>query len=165
MRQLGPLASTRSAARVLATGVIALASPAVVDAAGPPPAIEVRIETGTADGQRRFVPDELHFERGKYYKLLIHNPSPHAHYFTAEELSARVYTVKIEIANPGGEMLAEVHGDVHAIELAPGSTVAWYFYPIMRGKDLRLYSEKDDDLAAGMAGAIEITGPPPFTGN
>jgi hypothetical protein len=76
-----------------------------------------------------------------------------------------VYTVKIEVANPGGEMLAEAHGDAHAIELAPGATVAWYFYPMMRGKDLRLYSEKDEDLEAGMAGTIEISGPPPFTGN
>jgi uncharacterized cupredoxin-like copper-binding protein len=139
--------------------------PAAVDAAGPPPAIEVSIDTGTAGGQRQFVPDELHFERGKYYKLAIHNPSPHAHHFSSEGLGARVYTVKIEVANPGGEMLAEVHGDVHAIELAPGTTVAWYFYPMMRGKDLRLYSEKDEDLEAGMAGTIEISGPPPFTGN
>jgi uncharacterized cupredoxin-like copper-binding protein len=165
MRQFAPLTQTRAVVLVLTGCLIALSLPAAVNAAGPPPAIEVRVETGTAEGQRQFVPDELHFERGKYYKLAIHNPSPHAHYFSSEGLGARVYTVKIEVANPGGEMLAEVHGDVHAIELAPGATVAWYFYPMMRGKDLRLYSEKDEDLEAGMAGTIEISGPPPFTGN
>ena len=165
MRQFGPITHSRAVVLVLTGCLIALSWPAAVDAAGPPPAIEVSIDTGTADGQRRFVPNELHFERGKYYKLAIHNPSPHAHYFSSEALGARVYTVKIEVANPGGEMLAEVHGDVHAIELAPGATVAWYFYPMMRGKDLRLYSEKDEDLKASMAGTIEISGPPPFTGN
>jgi uncharacterized cupredoxin-like copper-binding protein len=163
MRQL---TTTRSRLPLMLAGCsIALLLPTVAHAAGPPEAIEMRVETGTADGQRRFVPDELQFERGKYYKLVIHNPSPHAHYFVSEGLGARVYTVKIELADQGGEMLAEIHGDVHAIELAPGSTVAWYFYPMMRGKELELYSDKEEDMTAGMAGSIQIAGPPPFTGN
>jgi hypothetical protein len=33
-----------------------------------------------------------------------------------------------------------------------------------KGSDLRLYSQKEEDLAAGMTGTIEISGPPPFTG-
>jgi uncharacterized cupredoxin-like copper-binding protein len=165
MRQFAPIRPTRSVVLVLAGSLVALPCPSAVNAAGPPGAIEVRVDSGTADGQRRFVPDELHFERGKYYKLVIHNPSPEAHYFTSEGLSVRVYTVKIELTEQGGAMVAEVHGDVHAIELTPGSTVAWYFYPMMRGKDLRLYSEKHEDLEAGMAGTIQISGPPPFSGN
>jgi uncharacterized cupredoxin-like copper-binding protein len=165
MRQFLPSTPLLLVLLLLAGCLTALSSPSVVEAAGPPEALEVRVQTGTASGKRQFVPDRLHFERGKYYKLVIHNPSPHAHYFTSEGLGARVYTVKVELADQGGEMLAEIHGDVHAIELAPGSTVAWYFYPMMRGKDLEVYSEKEEDVAAGMAGRIEISGPPPFSGN
>jgi hypothetical protein len=76
-----------------------------------------------------------------------------------------VYTVKVEVADQGGEMLAAIHGDVHALEFAPQATVAWYFNPMLRGKDLELYSDKEEDAAAGMAGRIEVSGPPPFTGN
>jgi uncharacterized cupredoxin-like copper-binding protein len=161
MRRFAPIRAVRL---VLAGCLMALWGPPTASAEGPPEAIEVRVETGTADGQRKFIPDELNFERGKYYKLVIHNPSPHAHYFSSEGLGVRVFTGKIELPDRGGEMLAEVHGDVRAIELAPGSTVAWYFYPMSRGKDLRLYSEKEEDLEAGMAGTIQISGPPPFTG-
>jgi uncharacterized cupredoxin-like copper-binding protein len=164
MRRFAPIQETRSVVLVLAGCLMALSCPTAVKAEGPPEAIEVRVATGTADGQRRFIPDELHFERGRYYKLVIHNPSPHAHYFTSEGLGVRVYTGKIELMDQGGEVLAEVHGDVQAIELAPSSTVAWYFYPMSRGQDLRLYSQKEEDLEAGMAGTIQIAGPPPFTG-
>ena len=124
MRRFAPIRPTRAVRLVVAGCLMTLWGPPTASAEGPPEAIEVRVETGTADGQRKFIPDELHFERGKYYKLVIHNPSPHAHYFTSEGLGVRVFTGKIELTDRGGEMLAEVHGDVRAIELAPGSTVA-----------------------------------------
>jgi uncharacterized cupredoxin-like copper-binding protein len=165
MCHFAPIGLPLPGALVLAGCLMAMSFPSAANAAGPPEAIEIRVETGTADGQRKFVPDQLQFERGKYYKLVIHNPSPDAHYFTSEGLAARVYTVKVEVADQGGEMLAEIHGDVHALELAPQATVAWYFYPMLRGKDLELYSDKEEDAAAGMAGRIEVSGPPPFTGN
>ena len=41
-------------------------------------AIEVRAEAGTSDGQLIFTPNEFTFERGKYYKLVISNPSPNS---------------------------------------------------------------------------------------
>jgi hypothetical protein len=102
MRQFAPIRPTRSVVLLLAGCLVALSCASAVKAAGAPEAIEVPVDTGTADGQRRFVPDELHFERGKYYKLMIPNPSPHAHYFTSEGLSVRVYTVKVELTEPGG---------------------------------------------------------------
>ena len=39
-----------------------------------PEAIEVTVELGSGDGDMVFTPDELTFERGKYYKLVITNP-------------------------------------------------------------------------------------------
>ena len=89
-----------------------------------PPATEVRVELGTKDGQLRFVPDTLTFARKSYYKLLISNPSPAAHYFSSGALSTHVFTRKVEILDAKGEPLAEVHGGIHDLEIAPGQSVA-----------------------------------------
>jgi uncharacterized cupredoxin-like copper-binding protein len=134
-------------------------------AAGPPEAIEVRVETGTSDGQLKFIPNEFSFERGKYYKLLIHNPSQKDHYFTAETFASRVFTRKVEVIGADGQHTVEIHGDIHDMELTPGVTVAWYFYPMTNGKDLPLYCHKEGHEEAGMVGKMTISGPPPFSGN
>ena len=130
--------------------------------AQPPTAIEVRVDAGTADGKLVFVPDSFRFQRGKLYKLVIHNPSAERHYFSAEGLSSRVFSRKTETLDANGEVLAEVHGDVRDIELFPGSTVAWYFYPMSKGKDLPIICHKPGHTEAGMTGLVEIYGPPPF---
>lgn len=56
--------------------------------------IEVRVELGTADGAHTFAPNDLSFETGKLYKLVLSNPSKTKHYFTSAGLAARVYTVR-----------------------------------------------------------------------
>jgi uncharacterized cupredoxin-like copper-binding protein len=128
---------------------------------GPTP-VELRIEVGTKDNALRFVPDHLRLERGAYYKLIIHNPSPQAHYFTAEALATRAFTRKVEVVNPSGETLVEVHGAVHDLELQPGATAAWYLYPMTNGEDLPLYCHKEGHREGGMVGAVTIFGGPPF---
>lgn len=138
-----------------------LASPSF---GGPPKAVEVRVETGSKQGQLRFFPNHLKFERGKYYQLLIHNPSPEAHYFTSEGFATRIFTRKVEVIDAGGKTLVEIHGDIQDVELLPGQTAAWYFYPMTNGKNLKLYCHKEGHEEAGMVGQIEIAGPPPFTG-
>ena len=130
--------------------------------AGPPEAITVKVETGTESGELKFIPDKLRFERGKYYKLVIHNPGKLDHYFRSEGMATNVYTRKVEVINNDGETIVEIHGDVYDMELKSGSTVAWYFYPMTNGK-LRLYCHKEDHEQQGMVGEIEIFGPPPFT--
>lgn len=132
--------------------------------AGPPKAMEVRMDTGSKQGQLQFFPNRLKFERGKYYKLLIRNPSPDAHYFTSEGFATRIFTRKVEVIDAGGKTLVEIHGDIRELELLPGQTVAWYFYPMTNGKNLKLYCHKEGHEEAGMIGQIEISGPPPFTG-
>ena len=127
-----------------------------------PSAIEVRIETGTVNGDLVFVPDKLKFERGNYYKLVIHNPSKDEHYFSSDAFATHIFTRKVEVADASGKTIAEIHGDVHDMELKPGATVEWYFYPMTNGKHLRLYCHKDDHEMKGMTGEIEIYGEPPF---
>lgn len=130
--------------------------------AGLPEAITVKVETGTASGELKFVPAKLRFERGKYYRLLIHNPSKMDHYFSSDAMGTHVYTRKVEVLNNAGETLAEIHGDVYDMEIKSGSTVAWYFYPMTKG-NLRLVCHKEDHEQKGMVGEIEIFGPPPFS--
>ena len=132
-------------------------------AAAQPESIEVRVETGSEDGHLRFVPDTFRFQRGKYYKLVIHNPSSMAHYFTSDGLATRVFTRKVEFIDDSGKTVAEVHGDIRDMELLPGATLVWYFYPMTKGKGIRLYCHKEGHTEAGMVGEIEIFGPPPFT--
>ena len=128
-----------------------------------PEAIEVRVETGTADGRQVFVPDSFRFERGKYYKLLIHNPSKDEHYFTSDAFATHVFTRKVEVIAADGRTIAEIHGAVNDLELKPGATVAWYFYPMTKGEGLPLACHKEGHAAAGMTGTIDIVGPPPFS--
>lgn len=128
-----------------------------------PEAIEVSIDTGTKDGALKFVPDRLSFERGKYYKLIIHNPSNDEHYFTSEGLATRVFTRKVEVSGNDHKTIAEIHGAVNDIELKPGATVEWYFYPMTNGNNMKLYCHKEGHEEQGMTGQVEIFGSPPFT--
>ena len=73
--------------------------------------IEVRVELGTADGAHRFVPNELTFETGKLYKLVLTNPSKTKHYFTSLGLASRIYTRKVQVVNENGTV-AEIKGTV-----------------------------------------------------
>jgi len=134
-------------------------SAGAAEPASVPEAIEVRVSVGTADGQYRITPAELSFERGKYYKLLIHNPSKEDHYFTSDAFATHVFTRKVEVLDVSGNTVAEVHGAVNDLELKPGATVAWYFYPMTKGEKLRLYCHKEGHEAGGMTGSISITGP------
>ena len=128
---------------------------------GPTP-VEVKVDVGTKDNALRFVPDHLRFDRGVYYKLTVHNPSAKAHYFTAEALATHAFTRKIEVLDAKGKTLVEIHGAIHDLELQPGTTIAWYFYPMTNGQDLPLYCHKEGHREGGMIGSITIAGPPPF---
>ena len=128
-----------------------------------PQAIEVKVSLGSADEEMKFIPDTLSFERGKYYKLVLHNPSSDEHYFTSDAFSTRIFTRKVEVADKSGKTVAEIHGAVNDIELKPGATIEWFFYPMTKGRNLKLYCHKDGHEQQGMTGTINISGPPPFT--
>jgi len=123
-----------------------------------PKAIEVKVSAGTEDGQMKFVPNKLTFKRGNYYKLVITNPSAHDHYFTSDALSTHVFTRKVEVMDKKGKTMVEIHGAIHDMELKPGVSVAWYFFPMTKGKNLKLYCHKKDHESHGMVGSIDIIG-------
>ncbi|MGH8244895.1 MAG: biphenyl 2,3-dioxygenase [Gammaproteobacteria bacterium] len=128
-----------------------------------PEGIEVRVSVGTEDGKYMIAPNKLTFERGKYYKLVIHNPSSEDHYFTSDAFATHIFTRKVEVLDGNGKTIAEVHGAVNDLELKPGATVAWSFYPMTRGEKLHVFCHKEGHEAKGMTGSINIIGPPPFS--
>lgn len=102
------------------------------------PPQEMRVDLGSKDNDEpRFHPNELTFETGKLYRLVLHNPSKAKHYFTSAEFASRVYTRKVQVmSDPGAERkaLAEIKGGIREIEVYPGATVEWWFVPLATGK-------------------------------
>lgn len=151
------------AAAALGAGVAARWAWAAGDLAQQTP-IELRVELGKAGSdEHRFHPSELSFETGRLYRLVIHNPSPHPHYFTSASFADKVYTRKVQIAMPGDASMriAEVKGAVREIEVYPGGSAEWWFVPVAAGviTDLHCGIKDPDGLthaAKGMVGSIRI---------
>jgi len=89
--------------------------------------IDVVVELGTVDGELAFTPNKLSFETGKLYKLILKNPSPDKHYFSALRFAAAVWTRKVETAG------SEIKGAAREIELKPGGVAEWFFVPVQAG--------------------------------
>lgn len=122
--------------------------------------IEVRVELGTSAGDLVFIPDDLTFETGKLYKLVLTNPSASKHYFTSLDLASKVYTRKVQVVGPNGT-IAEIKGAIREIEVYPGGTTEWWFVPVATGKisDLQCHIRDEDGRThaeKGMTGTITI---------
>jgi uncharacterized cupredoxin-like copper-binding protein len=125
--------------------------------------IEVTVDLGTP-GQHVFVPNQLKFETGKLYKLILRNPSSDPHYFTSHNFSQMVWTRKVQVVQPRDgkpTTLAEFKGAIREIEVYPGYAAEWWFVPVQAGRtaDLRCgITGKDGKSHAdlGMVGEIVI---------
>ncbi|MDZ4842762.1 MAG: hypothetical protein SH859_11580 [Hyphomicrobium aestuarii] len=118
--------------------VLACAAPAVAMAAGDlsrQTPVEVTVELGTAAGDLKFVPSSVEVETGKLYKLILKNPSPNRHYFSAPMLGSRVFTRKVQVFGKEGgkDAIAEIYGGITRVEVAPGATAEWWFVPVATG--------------------------------
>lgn len=126
--------------------------------------IEVAVTLGSADGALAYSPRDLTFETSKLYKLVLTNPSPRPHYFTAPDFAAKVHTRKVQVmsaAGPQGKALGEIKGTIRELEVHPGGTLEWWFVPIATGtNDPMVCGIKDPDgkthLEKGMTGSIMI---------
>lgn len=126
--------------------------------------VEVRVELGSAGSdQHGFFPAELTFETGKLYKMVLHNPSKHPHYFTSNEFTQKIYTRKVQVveASDSTRRVAEIKGAVREVEVHPGGLVEWWFVPVATGTitDLHCHVKDEDGLThaeKGMTGVILI---------
>ena len=114
------------------------------------------IHLGNIENQLRFYPDNLEFETGRLYKLIIKNPSPQKHYFTAEALSNSVFTRKVEILNSQNVTIAEVKGHIKEIEVYSGGTTEWWFVPVKTLNNTGFHCSIKGHTEAGMKGYISI---------
>ena len=126
--------------------------------------IEVSLSLGK-DGvkEHRFYPDELTFETGKLYKLVLHNPSDSKHYFTSLDFAAKVWTRKVQVMDdigPGAKQISEIKGAIREIEVYPGGTAEWWFVPVATGTAEYSCHIKSQDgkthYEEGMVGKISI---------
>lgn len=89
--------------------------------------IAMVVELGTVGGKLVFTPNNLSFETGRLYKLILKNPSKDKHYFSALRFAAAIWTRKVETES------SEIKGAVREIELKPGGAAEWFFVPVQAG--------------------------------
>lgn len=110
---------------------------------------EIEVSLGTTANELKFVPDRLELVALKRYKLLLKNPSPQKHYFTAKDFADGIWTQKVEAGN------VEIKGAIHELELKPGATAEWVFVPLKSG-NYSLRCPIPGHSEAGMKGEIAI---------
>ena len=125
---------------------IGVTSPALASQA----VTEVKVSLGNKTGELEFVPNHLEFVAGQKYKLLLDNPSPVKHYFTAKDFADASWTQKVEAGK------VEVKGAIHELELKPGGEAEWVFVPMKPGT-YQLYCSIPGHAEAGMRGEIVIS--------
>jgi uncharacterized cupredoxin-like copper-binding protein len=115
--------------------------------------IEVTVSLGNNNNELKFFPNHFDFLAGKRYQLILENPSPQKHYFTAKDFADGIWTQKVEAGK------VEIKGAIHELELKPGAKAQWVFVPVRDGK-YGLRCTIAGHTEAGMTGAIAISPPP-----
>lgn len=114
------------------------------------PLTEVKISLGSPTNELKYYPNHLEFVAGKRYKLILDNPSPQKHYFTAKDFADASWTQKVEAGK------VEIKGSIHELELKPGAIAEWVFVPAKAGT-YSLHCPIPGHTEAGMTGTITIT--------
>jgi uncharacterized cupredoxin-like copper-binding protein len=125
--------------------------------------VEVTVDLGQGD-KHVFAPNQLRFETGKLYKLVLRNASNAPHYFTSHGFSQMVWTRKVQVTQirDGKPVtLAEFKGAIREVEVYPGHSAEWWLVPVAAGRVTDLQCgivDKDGKTHAshGMVGEIVI---------
>ncbi|USR93084.1 copper-binding protein [Phormidium yuhuli AB48] len=160
MRQRYPMFSRMMSSFVVGMGMflaIALINPspaqAAVTQAGPQlariDARDLHISLGDRQGQLMFYPNHLDLVVGQTYRLILDNPSPEKHYFSAPNFAAVSWTRKVEAAG------VEVKGTVRELELKPNAKAEWVLVPEKPGQ-YDLECTIAGHAEAGMTGRLTI---------
>ena len=125
------------------------------------PIEKVVIFKGESGHSHYYEPNELTFETGKLYRLILINESDSKHYFSSNSFSKSVFTRKIQI-NYNGKKLSEVKGVINEVEVWPNNQIEWWFVPIKTGVFEDLFCKVEDEKTGlmhsemGMQGVIII---------
>lgn len=139
----------------LALGLGWLGSPVLADAlptatVAAQSVTEIKVSLGNSANELKFFPSRLDFVAGKNYKLVLDNPSPQKHYFTAKDFADASYSSKVEAGK------VEIKGAIHELELKPTAEAEWILTPIKPGTYL-LRCTIPGHAEAGMTGTITIS--------
>lgn len=96
-----------------------------------------------------FYPNHLDLVVGQTYRLILDNPSPEKHYFSAPNFAAVSWTRKVEAAG------VEVKGTVRELELKPNAKAEWVLVPEKPGQ-YDLECTIAGHAEAGMTGRLTI---------
>ena len=108
-----------------------------------------------------YEPNELVFNTGKLYKLIIKNESDSKHYFTSTLFAKSIFTRKVQVSL-NNKKIAEIKGIINNIEVWPNHQLEWWFVPIKTGVFKDLYCNVKDTKTnlshanMGMTGTIII---------
>jgi uncharacterized cupredoxin-like copper-binding protein len=111
--------------------------------------IEVKVSLGNSAGELRFFPNNLEFQAGKTYQLVLSNPSPTKHYFTAKDFADASWTKKVDTGK------VEVKGAIHELEIRSDGSAQWVLVPMKTGS-FELHCSVSGHAEAGMTGKIAI---------
>ncbi len=110
---------------------------------------EIKVSLGNSNGELKFFPSKINLDAGKPYKLLLDNPSPVKHYFTAKDFADASWTRKVQAGK------VEVKGAIHELELKPGAEAEWVLTPMKPGT-YELHCSISGHAASGMVGEIVV---------
>ena len=108
-----------------------------------------------------YEPNELVFNTGKLYKLIIKNESDSKHYFTSTLFAKSIFTRKVQVSL-NNKKIAEIKGIINNVEVWPNHQLEWWFVPIKTGVFKDLYCNVKDTKTnlshanMGMTGTIII---------
>ncbi|MCT7960537.1 cupredoxin domain-containing protein [Laspinema sp. D1] len=114
---------------------------------------EIKVSLGNQANELKFFPSHLDFVAGKQYKLVLDNPSPQKHYFTAKDFADASYSSKVEAGK------VEIKGAIHELELKPTAEAEWILTPMKPGT-YQLRCTIPGHTEAGMTGTITISAGP-----
>ncbi len=141
-----------------------LATLAGVQAADPyrGEAVEITVQFGTAGGDLVMSPRDLSFEMGRYYKLVLKNPSDVEHRLTVADFASAVRTYGKPTIDRGevtgrAALKARVPAGYlpREIDIAPGGVAEWYFVPVLR-TSAKVGCMQDSHAEAGMVGTFTV---------
>jgi uncharacterized cupredoxin-like copper-binding protein len=104
---------------------------------------------GNTANELKFEPNNLQLKARQTYKLLLSNPSPQKHYFTALEFANRSWTQKVDAGN------VEIKGAIQELELRPHTNAEWVLVPMKPGS-YQLRCTVPGHTEAGMTATIAV---------
>ena len=87
---------------------------------------------------------------------MLRNVDEAKHEFTGHEFFEKLFTRKVEITDPSGDLVAEIKGNVREIEVGPNQEVDWFIVPIQTGENIPMQCDLEGHKEAGMVGTVTI---------